>query len=100
MLPAVQMSLRRDEYWLRSPDRTESLAAGVEYGFVPRHALALLSFCALLSFGRGPQSFVADPPAVCDQCAAWNQRHEPFRVFGNTYYVGVAGLSSVLITSD
>lgn len=26
--------------------------------------------------------------------------HEPFRVYGNTYYVGVAGLSAVLITTD
>ena len=24
----------------------------------------------------------------------------PFRVFGNTYYVGVAGLSAVLVTSN
>ena len=24
----------------------------------------------------------------------------PFRVFGNTYYVGVAGLSAILVTSD
>ena len=24
----------------------------------------------------------------------------PFRVFGNTYYVGVAGLSAVLVTSE
>ena len=31
---------------------------------------------------------------------AWNAAHEPFRVFGNTYYVGVAGLSSVLVASD
>lgn len=32
--------------------------------------------------------------------AAWNQPHKPFRIYGNTYYVGTAGLSSVLITSD
>ena len=47
-----------------------------------------------------PPSFVADPPKRCDDCAAWNAPAEPFRVFGNTYYVGVAGLTSVLITSD
>ena len=29
----------------------------------------------------------------------WNDPQEPFAVFGNTYYVGVRGLSSVLITS-
>lgn len=26
--------------------------------------------------------------------------HKPFQIFGNTYYVGTAGLSSVLLTSD
>jgi metallo-beta-lactamase class B len=35
----------------------------------------------------------------CENCAAWNQEQAPFRIFGNTYYVGVRGLSSVLVTS-
>ena len=30
----------------------------------------------------------------------WNLPQTPFRVFGNTYYVGTAGLSAILITSD
>ena len=30
----------------------------------------------------------------------WNTPQEPFRIFGNTYYVGTAGLSAILITSD
>jgi metallo-beta-lactamase class B len=30
----------------------------------------------------------------------WNTPQEPFKIFGNTYYVGTAGLSSILITSD
>jgi len=42
----------------------------------------------------------ADPPIECSSCAAWNKPHDPFKVYGNTYYVGVAGLSSILITSD
>ena len=37
------------------------------------------------------------PP--CKQCAEWNVSQEPFRIYGNTYYVGVHGLSSILITS-
>ena len=41
-----------------------------------------------------------DPPIACGMCPKWNEPREPFRVFGNTYYVGVAGLSSVLITSE
>ncbi|WP_243136329.1 subclass B3 metallo-beta-lactamase [Janthinobacterium tructae] len=35
----------------------------------------------------------------CDVCATWNADQAPFRIFGNTYYVGVKGLSSVLVTS-
>lgn len=35
----------------------------------------------------------------CESCEAWNADQAPFQIFGNTYYVGVRGLSSVLITS-
>lgn len=35
----------------------------------------------------------------CESCQGWNQDQAPFQIFGNTYYVGVRGLSSVLITS-
>jgi metallo-beta-lactamase class B len=38
--------------------------------------------------------------ASCKDCAAWNVTQAPFRIYGNTYYVGVRGLSSILITSD
>ena len=38
------------------------------------------------------------PP--CSQCAVWNTPQTPFRIFGNTYYVGPHGLSSILITSE
>lgn len=34
------------------------------------------------------------------QAAEWNADQKPFRLYGGTYYVGVRGLSSVLITSD
>jgi metallo-beta-lactamase class B len=51
----------------------------------------------LLLAGPAP----AEPPALsCDSCAAWNETQSPFPIFGNTYYVGVRGLSSVLITSS
>jgi metallo-beta-lactamase class B len=41
-----------------------------------------------------------DPPKVCSQCAAWNVPQEPFRIFGNTYYVGTAELSAILVVDD
>ena len=59
------------------------------------------SICLFSSLALAQQSALQpDKPKVCDSCDAWNARREPFRVFGNTYYVGVEGLSSVLITSD
>jgi metallo-beta-lactamase class B len=43
---------------------------------------------------------VADPANDCDACGAWNVPQEPFRVYGNTYYVGTAELSAILIAGD
>jgi metallo-beta-lactamase class B len=48
----------------------------------------------------GVSSIHPDPPKVCEQCEAWNRAREPLRVFGNTYYVGVSGLSAILIASN
>lgn len=36
----------------------------------------------------------------CAPCEMWNKDQAPFRIFGDTYYVGTHGLSSVLITSS
>ena len=36
----------------------------------------------------------------CASCAAWNVPQTPFRIYGNTYYVGTHELSSILIASD
>ena len=35
---------------------------------------------------------------TCDNCKEWNKPVKPFNVYGNTWYVGVNGLSAVLIT--
>ena len=40
------------------------------------------------------------PPVTCADNAGWNDPAVPRRVFGNTWYVGTCGISSVLITSD
>ena len=42
---------------------------------------------------------VADAPHACDDCDGWNVARAPFHVFGNTWFVGTAGLGSMLITS-
>ena len=36
----------------------------------------------------------------CWNCKAWNKPQTPFQVYGNSYYVGTAGLSAVLITTS
>lgn len=55
---------------------------------------------ALVLAGASPSPFPADPAKVCDSCAEWNAPRQPFRVYGNTYYVGTGGLSALLVTSD
>lgn len=35
----------------------------------------------------------------CTYCEQWNRDQVPFKIYGNTYYVGTRGLSSVLITT-
>ncbi len=34
----------------------------------------------------------------CDNCDAWNEPQAPFNIYGNTWYVGTAGLSAILVT--
>ncbi len=43
---------------------------------------------------------IPDPPSHCPDCAAWNAPREPFQVYGNTYFVGPAGLSSLLVVTS
>jgi metallo-beta-lactamase class B len=39
-----------------------------------------------------------DVPVNCDNCVQWNKPVKPFNVYGNTWYVGVDGLSAILVT--
>jgi metallo-beta-lactamase class B len=64
----------------------KSLAAG----------LALL-ICTSWADGLSGQQATATP---CSQCAVWNVPQKPFQIYGNTYYVGTHGLSSILISTD
>lgn len=51
----------------------------------------------LLLAACGPRQLEPDAPYVCDLCEQWNEPQDPFRVHGNTWYVGTRGLSSILI---
>jgi metallo-beta-lactamase class B len=60
--------------------------------------ITLAALLIVLTFAH--QQLVPDPPHTCGDCAAWNKPREPFRVFGNTYFVGTDGLSALLVTGD
>lgn len=57
-------------------------------------ALLLGMTTAVAAFAHDDQK-----PVDCGSCEAWNKPHEPFNVYGNTWYVGTADLSALLVTS-
>ena len=61
--------------------------------------LFVTAVVAVVTFGQAP-TLNPDPPIKCSDCDEWNQPREPFRIFGNSYFVGTMGLSAILITSD
>lgn len=63
-----------------------------------RLALSLFPLLALVACG--PRQLEPDAPFECERCDAWNEPQEPFRVHGNTWFVGTDGLSSFLIETD
>lgn len=64
----------------------------------PARALALAAFLLVIAaLASGQQE---PPKSSCADCPEWNKPQQPFRIYGNTYYVGPHGLSSILITSS
>lgn len=63
-------------------------------------ALAALAAACATGAARSEAQLVADARKDCGQCVAWNAPQTPFRIFGNTYYVGTAELSAILIAGD
>lgn len=65
--------------------------------------VAVLAWVWIVAVAGGlqaqPRALTADPPVVCDSCAGWNAPHEPFVVFGHTYFVGPADLSALLVVT-
>jgi len=59
----------------------------------------LLASILLLLVSQTP-AFRSDPPHKCDSCDEWNKPREPFKIFGNSYFVGTDGLSAILIAGD
>jgi metallo-beta-lactamase class B len=71
-----------------------------------RSALALCAMLAASIVSTTAQApatatLIPDSPMVCgDACVEWNLPRQPFKLFGNSYFVGTQGLSSVLIATD
>jgi metallo-beta-lactamase class B len=66
-------------------------------------SFARLSVGVIACFGFASAlhaQLAADPAISCSQCEAWNAPQRPFRIFGNTYYVGTAELSAILLAGD
>ena len=59
---------------------------------------SILSLAVLVALAQAPAPLRPDPPHKCADCDTWNKPYAPFKVFGNTYYVGAEGVSAVLIT--
>jgi len=65
----------------------------MRFTFFVLPAVLLLSAC-------GPKTLEPDTAIECDNCASWNEPQSPFRIHGNTWYVGTKGLTSLLIETD
>jgi metallo-beta-lactamase class B len=59
-----------------------------------------LLVCVSLLVGCGPRELEPDAPYDCERCTDWNEPQDPFRIYGNTWYVGTAGLSAILIETS
>lgn len=73
---------------------------------VRSNCLRILVVCAALPpFARTATAQTGDPltrsypPDDCPSCAEWDEPQKPFRIHGQTYYVGTRGLAALLITS-
>jgi len=66
--------------------------------FLPR--LARILSLALLLPGASLSAAATTAHVDCRSCGEWNHPQEPFRIFGNTWYVGTSALSAVLVTGS
>lgn len=57
-------------------------------------------FCALALAALLTPAPAFSAEYSCADCDSWNAPHAPFRIHGNTWYVGTQGLSALLVTSD
>lgn len=56
--------------------------------------------CPLSLLAQSTGTAVAVPVPSCAACVEWNAPQEPFRIHGNSYYVGPRGLGAILVASS
>ena len=60
----------------------------------------LLILLVVLLAACGPRELEPDAAFECSNCERWNMPQDPFRILGNTWFVGTAGLTALLIETD
>ena len=65
-----------------------------------RRLLLPIGLCLAAAPATGQTPQPGQRASECPSCAEWNAPQRPFRLFGNTYYVGTNGLSAILVTSS
>lgn len=87
---------------------TAPLGVKIAHAFSEKKLSMLFGAFLLVAAGRlfygawdiGPKELQPDDAIECAQCEDWNLPLDPFRIYGNTWYVGTNGLSSILIETD
>jgi metallo-beta-lactamase class B len=74
--------------------------------FIQTHSLSVVAAAAVLAVSGSQAAAQEGDPLTraysaeeCESCAGWDEPRAPFRLHGNTYYVGTNGLAALLITS-
>jgi metallo-beta-lactamase class B len=87
------------------PCNTRSMSRALRAAFAPL-ALATSPVCTAAPPAAPPLSDTASDTrgqqawaAACSDSDGWDQPGPPFRIFGNSYYVGTCGIAAILITS-
>jgi metallo-beta-lactamase class B len=60
---------------------------------------SLMLIASLTAAPLAAQSAADTRARECPSCAEWSAGQQPFRIWGNTYYVGTHGLAAILVTS-
>jgi metallo-beta-lactamase class B len=62
-------------------------------------AIAAKLFAAAITLAMAGAATAHNGEIHCSNCKAWNVPQKPFNIYGNTWYVGTAELSALLVTS-